>query len=67
MVCIDQETAEKDEEPFVTLAKTRRRQGKVYFGVHTALAMKHLAQGARVRVGDLARPVLKAREDAATV
>ena len=66
MVCIDQETAEKDEEPFVTLAKTRRRQGKVYFGVHTALAVKHLTQGARVRVGDLARPVFKAREHDAT-
>ncbi|KAH6997773.1 pyridoxal phosphate-dependent transferase [Ilyonectria sp. MPI-CAGE-AT-0026] len=34
MVCVDQETAEKKEEPFVTLAKTRRFDGKVYFGVH---------------------------------
>ncbi|KAI8684075.1 Molybdenum cofactor sulfurase [Fusarium keratoplasticum] len=34
MVCIDQETGEKREEPFVTLAKTRRFDGKVYFGVH---------------------------------
>jgi molybdenum cofactor sulfurtransferase len=34
MVCIDQETAEKKQEPFVTLAKTRRLDGKVYFGVH---------------------------------
>jgi molybdenum cofactor sulfurtransferase len=34
MVCIDQETGEKKEEPFVTLAKTRRFDGKVYFGVH---------------------------------
>ncbi|KAG8675215.1 hypothetical protein FPOAC2_01264 [Fusarium poae] len=34
MVCIDQDTGEKNEEPFVTLAKTRRFDGKVYFGVH---------------------------------
>lgn len=34
MVCIDQETGEKKEEPYVTLAKTRRFDGKVYFGVH---------------------------------
>ncbi|KAI5466786.1 MOSC N-terminal beta barrel domain-containing protein [Mariannaea sp. PMI_226] len=34
MVCIDQETGEKKEEPFVTLAKTRRYDGKIYFGVH---------------------------------
>ncbi|KAF4449638.1 putative molybdenum cofactor sulfurase HxB protein [Fusarium austroafricanum] len=34
MLCIDQETGEKKEEPFVTLAKTRRFDGKVYFGVH---------------------------------
>jgi molybdenum cofactor sulfurtransferase len=34
MVCIDQETAVKNEEPFVTLAKTRRFDGKVLFGTH---------------------------------
>ncbi|KAI1078300.1 PLP-dependent transferase [Whalleya microplaca] len=34
MVCIDQETASKSEEPFVTLAKTRRFDGKVFFGIH---------------------------------
>lgn len=38
MVCIDQENGEKNQEPFVTLAKTRRVDGKVVFGVHTALA-----------------------------
>jgi molybdenum cofactor sulfurtransferase len=37
MVCVDQESAEKDAEPFVTLAKTRRFGGRVLFGVHTAL------------------------------
>ncbi|KAI1376389.1 PLP-dependent transferase [Hypoxylon crocopeplum] len=34
MICIDQDTAEKSEEPFVTLAKTRRFDGKVFFGTH---------------------------------
>ncbi|GAP90410.1 putative molybdenum cofactor sulfurase [Rosellinia necatrix] len=34
MVCIDQETAIKREEPFITLAKTRRFNGKVFFGIH---------------------------------
>lgn len=48
MVCVDQGTGEKNEEPFVTLAKTRRREGKVYFGVHAGLVG---AQG-RVEVGD---------------
>lgn len=52
MVCVDQENAERDEEPFVTLAKTRRKDGKVFFGVHTALAQTKQGQPARVRVGD---------------
>lgn len=34
MVCIDQETAGKSEEPFITLTKTRRFDGKVFFGTH---------------------------------
>ena len=34
MVCVDQETGERREEPFVTLAKTRKFDGKVYFGIH---------------------------------
>lgn len=59
MVCINQETAEKSQEPFVTLSKTRRFEGKVFFGTH----MCHLepggkavstreAQNPTVRVGD---------------
>src|SRR5450756_168647 len=31
MVCVDQDTAEKNEEPFVTLAKTRRFESKIFF------------------------------------
>lgn len=55
MVCVDQSTAEKDEEPFVTLAKTRRKEGKVYFGVHTALSsgQKHPK---KIKVGDRVLP-----------
>ena len=34
MICIDQETAEKNAEPFLTLAKTRKMDGKVWFGSH---------------------------------
>lgn len=53
MVCVDQETAEKNEEPFVTLAKTRRFAGRVLFGVHTALRREE--GGGMVRVGDAVR------------
>ncbi|KAL8730042.1 MAG: hypothetical protein Q9166_004366 [cf. Caloplaca sp. 2 TL-2023] len=60
MICINQETAERTEEPFVTLAKTRRMQGegkgqKVFFGVHCALGPgEGGVRGRRgtVRVGD---------------
>jgi molybdenum cofactor sulfurtransferase len=34
MVCIDQQSAERNQEPFVTLSKTRRFDGRVYFGEH---------------------------------
>ncbi|KPI45545.1 Molybdenum cofactor sulfurase [Cyphellophora attinorum] len=37
MVCIDQTDATRRQEPFSTLAKTRRREGKVWFGAHLAL------------------------------
>lgn len=40
MVCINQDTAEKSQEPFVTLSKTRRFDGKVFFGTH----MCHMPQ-----------------------
>ncbi len=58
MVCIDQKTAEKTEEPFVTLAKTRREQGKVFFGQHACLvsavsAHSLVAQNPTIQVGDV--------------
>ena len=70
MLCVDQMTAEKNEEPFVTLAKTRRRQGKVFFGVHAALSSRE-GEGegcgrrrerqatAKIRVGDEVRAVAR--------
>ena len=49
MVCIDQTTGEKNPEPFSTLAKTRRIDGKVWFGVHAVL--KDGISHGRVMVG----------------
>jgi molybdenum cofactor sulfurtransferase len=34
MVCVDQRSGDRGQEPFSTLAKTRRFDGKVYFGAH---------------------------------
>ncbi|GIZ49256.1 hypothetical protein CKM354_001228800 [Cercospora kikuchii] len=56
MVCIDQTSGEKNQEPFVTLAKTRRVDGRVLFGVHTSLstgADGPTAGQATIRVGDV--------------
>jgi molybdenum cofactor sulfurtransferase len=58
MVCVDQQSAEKNEEPFVTLAKTRRVNGRVLFGVHTAL-MNRQAIGRTICAGDEVRTVRK--------
>lgn len=55
MVCIDQDTGEKDEEPFVTLAKTRRIGGRILFGqhaTHLSSAAARTSQPPTVRVGD---------------
>ncbi len=49
MVCVDQQSAEKDREPFTTLAKTRRVGGRVLFGVHAALAQ---GTGREIKVGE---------------
>ncbi|EGE85834.1 selenocysteine lyase [Blastomyces dermatitidis ATCC 18188] len=38
MVCVDQFTAVRSEEPFSTLAKTRKIGGKVVFGRHVCLS-----------------------------
>jgi molybdenum cofactor sulfurtransferase len=69
MVCINQETAEKSEEPFVTLSKTRRFDGKVFFGVHmcyngtrTGLELTRETQFPTVRVGDVVVPEWRSGE-----
>jgi molybdenum cofactor sulfurtransferase len=52
MVCVDQASGDKEAsgEPFVTLAKTRRWDGKVWFGVHACLEG---ADNGKIQVGDL--------------
>jgi molybdenum cofactor sulfurtransferase len=58
MVCVDQDTAARNPEPFVTLAKTRRHDGKIYFGQHACHvpADRSISSGLHsytVAVGDL--------------
>ncbi|KAK7952415.1 MOSC N-terminal beta barrel domain-containing protein [Apiospora aurea] len=57
MVCIHQDTAVKSEEPFATLSKTRRFNGKVFFGTHmcydgAANDGRALALAPTIRIGD---------------
>jgi len=58
MVCVNQDTAEKSQEPFFTLAKTRRFDGKVFFGTHmghepsSQILQTRETQFASIRVGD---------------
>jgi len=65
MVCVHQQTAQRDEEPFVTLSKTRRFGGRVYFGEHTRhLPVRGLSSplvpSPTIMVGDAVRPFLEA-------
>jgi len=57
MICVDQDSAEKNEEPFVTLAKTRRFESKIFFGSHMChIPSKELTkegQHPTIRVGDV--------------
>lgn len=57
MICVDQETAEKSEEPFVTLAKTRRFESKIFFGTHMCYLPKtgssKESQYPTIRIGDV--------------
>ncbi|PVH97776.1 molybdenum cofactor sulfurase protein-like protein [Periconia macrospinosa] len=64
MVCVDQQTAERNQEPFVTLSKTRRFDGRVYFGEHTShLPMEDTAtpsaQNPTISVGEPVRAFLE--------
>ena len=62
MVCVDQQSAKRRQEPFSTLAKTRRRDGKVWFGMHLGPVMgkengRVEAEGRRfIQVGDVVTP-----------
>ncbi len=61
MVCIDQQSAEKSPEPFITLSKTRRFDGRVYFGEHSCHVPLNdeaspLGQNPTITVGDSVRP-----------
>ncbi|KAK1690840.1 MOSC N-terminal beta barrel domain-containing protein [Colletotrichum godetiae] len=58
MVCVDQESGERHQEPFVTLTKVRRFDGKVYFGTHmshepTTKLLRERTQCPLIRVGDM--------------
>ena len=56
MVCIDQQTAVKNEEPFITLSKTRRIDGRVLFGQHAMhFPTKSRLGSSGIKVGDLVR------------
>ena len=60
MVCVDQQSAEKNQEPYVTLSKTRRIDGRVYFGEHTCHVplcdeSSPLGQNPTITVGDTVR------------
>ncbi|KAH8700258.1 putative molybdenum cofactor sulfurase protein [Talaromyces proteolyticus] len=57
MVCVNQATAERHEEPFSTLAKTRRIGGKVLFGRHVGLShLDNETSSQSITVGDIVMP-----------
>jgi len=53
MVCIDQASGERNQEPFVTLAKMRKIKGRILFGVHTALSTDDAERCRRIKSGDI--------------
>lgn len=56
MICVDQDTAERNEEPFVTLSKTRRIGGRVLFGQHAVhLPRESGSRVPKIRTGDAVR------------
>ncbi|KAI9724494.1 MAG: hypothetical protein M1812_000562 [Candelaria pacifica] len=57
MVCIDQTTAQKNPEPFVMLSKTRKFDGKVFFGQHMCHLSSQLENPPTVSVGDCVKSV----------
>ena len=63
MVCVDQNTAEKNEEPFVTLSKTRRVDGRVLFGMHAAHIPRNGTAAPMIMVGDVVKAWGRDNED----
>lgn len=63
MVCVDQKSAQRQQEPFSTLAKTRRTEGRVWFGMHMCLKSLDALEGSqdsqriKIRVGDRVMPL----------
>jgi molybdenum cofactor sulfurtransferase len=63
MVCIDQFTGLRSQEPFSTLAKTRNLNGKICFGKYAALApgetegFESQPDHRTVMIGDVVMPV----------
>lgn len=53
MVCIDQTSGERNREPLVTLAKMRKIDGRIIFGVHTALSAADTKRCCRIKSGDI--------------
>lgn len=59
MVCVDPYTGIRREEPFSTLAKTRKINNKIVFGRHASLSKMELLQGSNapksctIMVGDI--------------
>ena len=52
VVCVDPETGARRQQPFTTLARTRKRDGGVWFGVHAGLALDAQDDTATIGVGD---------------
>lgn len=58
MIAVDQATSLHRQEPFSTLAKTRRKgDGRVWFGVHAALSLRsETEERLSIQVGDIVQP-----------
>jgi molybdenum cofactor sulfurtransferase len=61
MVCVNQDTAERNGDVFVTLAKTRRfEDGKAYFGIH----MRHADEDSITGTADAQFPTVSVGDEA---
>jgi uncharacterized protein YcbX len=53
MICIDQKTGEEGREPLKTLSSYRKKDGKIYFGVHADHKPQTNVLHSTVKIGDL--------------